>query len=270
MDDRTAHNEELERQNLQLLDAYAALDKALAQYAELYDFAPVGYLTLGQGRRIVNINLTCCLLLQRDRVVLQGKDFLDFVAKEDRAVLLDYLWRLCQGDGRIECEVRLYNGTPVLLESAVSQTHQECRMVVLDITRQKQAEEALRESEKRFKALVEVTSDWVWEVDVNGAYTYVSPKVYDLLGYTAEEVLGKTPFDFMPQLEADRLLMVFGDIMGRREPFQNIENLNIRKDGKEVLLETSGVPIFDDSGVFCGFRGIDRDITDRVSGKRAR
>lgn len=267
MDDLSAQNQELERQNLQLLSAYAALDKALAQYAELYDFAPVGYLTIGHGRRIIQINLTCCSLLQRDRIVLQGKDFLDFVAKEDHPALIDYLERLCHGGGRVECEVRLQNGTPVLLEAAVSEAHQECRMIMLDITRQKQTEEALRESERRFKALVEVTSDWVWEVDESGVYTYVSPKVFDLLGYIPEEVVGKTPFDFMPEREADRLLMIFGEIAAHQEAFHNLENLNLRKDGKEVLLETSGVPIFDSSGAFCGFRGIDRDITNRVSGK---
>ncbi|MBJ6799343.1 PAS domain-containing protein [Geomonas propionica] len=267
MNDLSAQNQELERQNQQLLDAYAQLDQVLAQYAELYDCAPVGYLTIGEGRRIEKVNLTCCTLLQRDRVVLLGKDFVELVAKEDRAALLDYLDRLfCHRDG--ECEVRLYNGTPVLLESAVSQEHRECRIVMLDVSRQKQVEGALRESEKRFKALVEVTSDLVWEVDGRGVYTYVSPKVFDLLGYTPEEVVGKTPFDFMPRHEADRLLVIFAGLAARQEPFHNLENVNTRKDGNEVLLETSGVPIFDGGGVFCGFRGIDRDITFRPSPRR--
>ncbi|MBJ6751325.1 PAS domain-containing protein [Geomonas anaerohicana] len=265
MNDLSAHNQELERQNQQLLDAYAQLDRALAQYAELYDFAPVGYLTIGEGRRIEKVNLTCCTLLQRDRVVLLGKDFLELVAREDRPALLDYLDRICCHSDGVECEVRLHNGTPVRLESAVSQQHRECRIVMLDVTRQKQVEGALRESEKRFKALVEVTSDLVWEVDGNGVYTYVSPKVFDLLGYTVEEVVGKTPFDLMPRHEADRLLMIFAELAARQEPFHNLENINIRKDGKQVLLETSAVPIFDADGVFCGFRGIDRDITHRMS-----
>ncbi|QWV98934.1 PAS domain S-box protein [Geomonas nitrogeniifigens] len=268
MDDLSAQNQELERQNQQLLDAYAQLDRALAQYAELYDFAPVGYLTIGEGRRIEKVNLTCCALLQRDRVVLLGKDFLELVVKEDRPALLDYLERLCCRRDGVNCEVRLHNGTPVLLESAVSKEHRECRIVMLDVSRQKQVEGALRESEKRFKALVEVTSDLVWEVDANGVYTYVSPKVFDLLGYTPEEVVGKTPFDLMPPHEADRLLMIFGELAARQEPFDNLENVNLRKDGKEVLLETSAVPIFDGNGAFVGFRGIDRDITHRPAPKR--
>ncbi|WP_136513655.1 PAS domain-containing protein [Geomonas edaphica] len=263
MADSNAQNNELERQNQQLLDAYTQLDRAMAQYAELYDNAPVGYLSTDFDRRIVKTNLTCCSLLKRDRIVLQGMDFLDLVAKGYRSSLLECLERVRHRKGKLECEVRLLNGTPVLLAMEASAAHQECRMVLLDITKQKQAEEALRESEQRFKSLVEVTSDWVWEVNEKGEYSYVSPKVYDLLGYGPEEVLGKTPFDLMPCHEAERLLMVFGDIVSRREPFHNLKNVNLRKDGKEVLLESSGVPIFDDDGNFCGFRGIDRDITDR-------
>jgi len=69
------------------------------------------------------------------------------------------------------------------------------RRWLYNLEERKRAEEALRESKERFRALTESTSDWVWEVDVDGVYTYASPKVKDLLGYEPEEVIGKTPFD---------------------------------------------------------------------------
>jgi PAS domain S-box-containing protein len=72
----------------------------------------------------------------------------------------------------------------------------------VDITARKEAEEALRASEQRFRSLVETTSDWIWEVDQNAVYTYASPKIKDILGYEPEEVVGKTPFDFMDPGEA--------------------------------------------------------------------
>ena len=80
-----------------------------------------------------------------------------------------------------------------------------------DITERKQAEEALRKSEQRFRSLVETTSEWIWEVDQNGVYTYASPKVKDILGYEPEEVVGKTPFDFMDRHEAERVGAIFSD-----------------------------------------------------------
>jgi PAS domain-containing protein len=67
------------------------------------------------------------------------------------------------------------------------------------ITEHKLAKKELRRSKERFQLLVESSSDWwIWEVDRNGMYTYVSPKVEDMLGYKPEEVVGKTPFDLMP------------------------------------------------------------------------
>ena len=127
----------------------------------------------------------------------------------------------------------------------------------------KDNEETLRESSERFRSLVETTSDWIWEVDKNGVYTYVSPKIRDILGYEPEEILGKTPFDLMPPNEAKRVADLFSSMTTSRKPFKELENKNIHKDGRLVVLETSGIPITYMNGEFCGYRGIDRDITER-------
>mgnify|MGYP001367800387 CR=1 FL=1 len=121
----------------------------------------------------------------------------------------------------------------------------------------------LHESEEKFRALVESTSDWIWEVDRNGRYTYVSPKVEALLGYTQAEVMGKSPLDFMPYEEAQRISPVFSKIVAAHAPFVTLENTNLHKEGRRVILETSGIPFFDAKGEFAGYRGIDRDITEQ-------
>jgi PAS domain S-box-containing protein len=133
----------------------------------------------------------------------------------------------------------------------------------IDITERKRAKEKLAESEDRFRAMAEFTSDWIWEVDENAGYTYASPKVEDLLGYSPDEILGKTPFDLMPPDEAERIAKEFGLAAEARTPFADLVNTNLHKDGHPVVLETSGVPIFDAAGTFRGYRGIDRDITER-------
>lgn len=122
----------------------------------------------------------------------------------------------------------------------------------------------------RFRDLVELTADWIWEVDEQARYTYASPKVFDLLGYRPEEVLGKTPFDLMPPDEAERVEAVFAEFARHRRPLRMLENTNLHKDGRRVVLETSGVPVFDEAGEFRGYRGVDRDITDYVDGIRGR
>ncbi len=132
-----------------------------------------------------------------------------------------------------------------------------------EATEHKKTEEAMRNSEERFKALTESTSDWIWAVNENAVYTYASPKIKDLLGYEPKEVIGKTPFDFMSQEEARRVAEEFGEIVKARRPIERLENVNLHKNGHFVVLETSGVPISDAEGYFRGYRGIDRDITER-------
>jgi PAS domain S-box-containing protein len=129
--------------------------------------------------------------------------------------------------------------------------------------RRRRVEGALRESEERFRALVESTSDWVWEVDADGVYTYVSPQVRALLGYEPEEIIGKTPFALMPPAEAVRIAAEFRAIAKARQSFAGLVNTNLRKDGERVILESSGVPFFGEHGELRGYRGTDRDITAR-------
>jgi len=117
--------------------------------------------------------------------------------------------------------------------------------------------------EKRLLSLVESVRDWIWEVDTDGIYTYSNPAVEDLLGYTPEEVIGKTPFDFMPPEESKRVSAEFKRVLKEKKHFERLENLNMTKDGRTVVMETSGSPIIDDHGRLCGYRGVDRDITER-------
>jgi len=121
----------------------------------------------------------------------------------------------------------------------------------------------LKESEARFRMLVESSSDLIWEVDARGTYTYVSPKIRELLGYTPEEVIGRTPFDLMRAGEAERVRVLFNEIASSRQPGFGIENINCHKDGHLVVLETNAVPILGPTGELVGYRGMDRDITAR-------
>lgn len=118
-------------------------------------------------------------------------------------------------------------------------------------------------AEERFRSLVETSSDWVWEIDENGVFTYSSPKIHDLLGYAPEEVMGKTPFDTMLPEETKRAREFFYQVRAERKPFASLEIVHLCKDGREAVLETSGVPIFDVGSRLHGFRGITRDVSAR-------
>jgi len=132
-----------------------------------------------------------------------------------------------------------------------------------DVTEQVQVQEALRTSEEKYRNLVEQTNDWVWEVDRQGAFTYVSPQVKTILGYDPVELLGKTIQELMDPAEGRRFARVLETFASNRQPFAHLEKTLIHKAGHPVILETSGSPIFDSNGGFQGYRGIVRDITER-------
>ncbi|OLS64635.1 sensor domain-containing diguanylate cyclase [Pseudomonas putida] len=116
----------------------------------------------------------------------------------------------------------------------------------------------------RLREIIAHNSDWLWEVDSQGRYTFCSEHSRQMLGFAPDEVLGKTPFDFMPAEEAARVGAIFAGIVAEQRPFAGLINRNLRSDGRLVVLETSGVPIFDGQGTFCGYRGIDRDVTPAI------
>ena len=171
--------------------------------------------------------------------------------------------------GSVELELRRKDGSTIWADTTVTVVRDgngqpvELMGVLHDITERKKSEKAVSESEGRFRSLIETTSDWVWEVNEKLVYTYVSRKIHDILGYQPEEVVGKAPVDLMPLKEANRVARVFETALSEKKPFAFVENVCLHKDGHKVVLETSGVPFFDAGGNVRGFRGVDRDVTER-------
>ncbi len=113
----------------------------------------------------------------------------------------------------------------------------------------------------RFNMIIDDMHEWVWEVDKDGVYTYASKQVAIVLGYKPEELIGKTPFDFMSADEAERIGKIFAEIVSEERPFSKLKNNCIHKNGHIVYTETSGQPFYDENGLFLGYRGIDFDRT---------
>jgi PAS domain S-box-containing protein len=121
----------------------------------------------------------------------------------------------------------------------------------------------LQASERRFKDIADCATDWFWELDLKSRFTYCSKNTFDLLGYRPEELIGMTPFDLMPPEEASRVRRIFEEIAARGVEFRDLENWVRTKDGRLSCHSTSGVPVRDARGRLVGYRGVDRDITDR-------
>ena len=118
-------------------------------------------------------------------------------------------------------------------------------------------------SEARYRDISISMADWIWEVDAQGIYTFVDSNVTNLLGYEPHELLGKSPFEFMPADEAKRVGARFAEIIGNMAPIEDLENWNYTRNGHLVCLLTNGVPIIDAQGNLLGYRGVDKDITEK-------
>ena len=135
--------------------------------------------------------------------------------------------------------------------------------VIEKVVREQKLKESLRESERRFRDLAESASDWIWEVDAEGKYVYSNPVVESLLGYRPDEMVGKYYYDFFYEKEGVPLLPTSLGAMADRKPISGLDSRYIHKNGREIILETRGVPFFDRTGNLLGYRGINRDVTAR-------
>ena len=122
---------------------------------------------------------------------------------------------------------------------------------------------SLEESKERYRNLIETTSDWIWEADSAGRYTYSSPRVKDLLGYLPEELLNKTLVDLVSPQQEKTFDLTFKNLILAQKPINGLENICLGKNDQIVVLENNAVPIFNDQDEFLGYRGIARDITER-------
>jgi len=127
----------------------------------------------------------------------------------------------------------------------------------------KYAEEALRESEKKFRKISENILEWIWEIDTNEKYTYSSSIVEKILGYKPGEILKKHFYNLFPPDERKEMKRAVFKLLSKKQPFKRFISRNIHKNGKIVWLSTRGWPILDEKGSLTGFKGVSIDITKR-------
>jgi two-component system cell cycle sensor histidine kinase/response regulator CckA len=132
-----------------------------------------------------------------------------------------------------------------------------------DITARRQSEENLREREEMIRALVETSQDWIWSIDLNGRHTYSNPAVETILGYLPEELVGKLSFDLMHGDDRTTIETLLPQKIAEKAGWHNLLLRWRHRNGDWRYLESNAVPVLNSKSEVIGFRGVDRDITEK-------
>jgi PAS domain S-box-containing protein len=265
--DRQAVLQELEQ-------AGQELRQKEAQYRSIFEtVSDALFITDLATGKIAEANPAACKMHGYTYQEFIGMAVITIIHPDDHALLFDYIHTVQAGDiftaqardvrkdgttFDIEITGRLcyYNGTPHGLA------------VVRDVSARNRAEAALRQSEQRFRDVSEAAGEYLWEIDANGIYTFVTDKAKAVKGYSPADLLGHTPFDFMPPEDIAIVQRILQDVSARKSAF-TLEHRDITPTGAIVWEEVNGVPLLNEHGEIIGFRGAGLSITHRKQAEAA-
>jgi PAS domain S-box-containing protein len=143
------------------------------------------------------------------------------------------------------------------------------RQTSRDVTERKKAEEALRQSEERYRGILEDIHDGYFEVDLAGNCTFANDARCQTLGYSKEELIGMNNRQFTDKVTAKKVFEGINKVYRTGEPIKGLDEEVIGKDGTKTICELSVSLIRDSEGKPIGFRGISRDVTERKKTEEA-
>ena len=264
---------ELEMQNEALRQAQVALEESRDHYVDIYDFAPVGYLTLTREGMISEINLTGAALLGVERNKLLHRRFAQFVAPEDSDRWHQYFMRVVQHGERQGCGLPLKRGDGSAFHAQLDCLRVEkegegtvVRIALADITGRKQAEKKLRESDARYALVIAHTGLATWDWDIKTGRVIFNERWAEMRGYRPEEIeprvssweKGISPDD-TPSLRA-----TLTEHFENRTPFFQAEYRVRTQSGQYIwILDRGTVTERDTDEKPLRMMGIEMDITGR-------
>ena len=135
--------------------------------------------------------------------------------------------------------------------------------VAHDITMRKRAEQALRRSEDRFRDFAEASSDWMWELDAEYRFTYISDRIRDVIGLNPKDAIGKNRKEIAEGTVPQTNWRIYDDALRKKTAFRDFEYWTTNDASERKLLRVSGKPVVDDEGTFLGYRGTGTNITQQ-------
>jgi len=196
---------------------------------------------------------------------ITGRSFADFIHPDALPDIMDNYNRRISGESFPSVYETIFqkkDGSRSFVELNAGIIRYEGRsadlLIIRDINDRKKSEEALIQSERRFRTLITALGDIAWETDAEARFVYVSPGVETTLGYQPDDLIGHTPFEFLRPETIQPNRSKFRTALENHEKFVLHTSTWIHKDGHEVILESNAIPKYDGNGSFSGFIGMDR------------
>ncbi|KAB2640120.1 MAG: PAS domain S-box protein [Verrucomicrobia bacterium] len=256
---------ELEMQNEELRQTQTELAAAQDRYFNLYDSAPVAYVTLNRDGLILDANLAATTLLGMSRDALLKHLLASFIFQDDLPQFSRYRSSLCASGDKQICELRIAKKDQapvwVWLSAAPAQSASGeaiCSVVMTDISERKQDQLVAH----RLAALVESSNDAIIGKDLHGIVTSWNRGAEQVFGYLADEMVGSSIVRLIPVdllAEEEQIL----EQIRHGQSVERFETLRLTKDGHLIDVALSVSPIIDGAGTVIGVSKVARDITER-------
>jgi PAS domain S-box-containing protein len=267
---------DLEHQNQELHETQRQLEDYRDRYIDLYDSAPLGYVSLDEEGYIQEINLAGAAWLGKDRDALTGYPFADYVVKDDVPAFLEHVRKCVEQRGEVISELRLLadcglSRTVQLRSIPVEDAKHEltlCKTAIADITANKQIEDALRHSEEQLRMAVEATALGTWDYDLAAERLTWSHECKAIFGLSADaEVDYQTFLSFVHAEDRPQITHAIQEALAADGTGEyHCQYRVLRPDGQVRWLETNGQAYYRDiEGVRRPVRlvGAVVDITER-------
>jgi len=246
-------------------------------FAALFDQGATGVAVTTLEGRFLRVNRALCAMTGYREDELLQRSFRDITHPDDLESNEDFRRKRLSGEAAKDTHDKRYlrkDGKSIRVRIVVtivrdgSGAPQSCVTLVQDMTANIEAREALRESEQRFRHMVEMSTDWYWEQDAQLRFVHL-PGAEDR-HFDPATALGRTRWELpdlgdLPEKAWERHRAK----LERREPFRDFVYLRRGKTGGMRYLSVSGEPIFDREGQFAGYRGVGKDVTEQVRSQKA-
>jgi diguanylate cyclase (GGDEF)-like protein/PAS domain S-box-containing protein len=256
----------------ELKNAEEALAESQGKYRSIVETGGAGVLIGNPSGQISFVNQAFCSMLGYSGEELIGKPFTDFIHSEDCEMVMEkFAEGLAHPEAEYHVEFRAMHkdGHVVWIHPSVSPIYSNNVLtsgmaICFDITERKRLEETLKKSEERYRTILEEIRDNYFETDLDGNFTFVNDSMCRTMGYSKEELLGMNYRTFACKEDIDVIYRDFNRVFRTGETMKGLSYKFVDRNGKIGFEELSVSAIKDDTGKVVAFRGISRDVTERI------